>query len=96
MKASLFVSASVQLACTLASPVPALPVEAAVILPCWSTVISAFVYDPGVTAVWSSLSAVTASSAIFAVSTALSAMLTVSIGPPATPVARVAAISAST
>ena len=63
------------------------PDDAAVNLPCASTVMLAKVYEPAVTAVSESFAAVTASSAIFAVTTwfaeilaevtALSAILTV-------------------
>ena len=50
-------------------PPPPLPLAAAVILPCASTVIFVFVYEPADTEVSANLSAVTASSAIFAVET---------------------------
>ena len=43
---------SLPLTATLVTlPEPEDPVDAAVILPCWSTVILAKVYEPGVTAV---------------------------------------------
>jgi hypothetical protein len=56
------------------TPCASVPLEAAVILPCASTVILVLVYEPAVTAVSANLAAVTASSSIFAVVTPSSAI----------------------